>query len=48
MNNKVNELFETWLLEEHNDTIHTKEDLNLAVQDEEYQKLFLKFIGANL
>ena len=45
---QVNVLFESYLHEEHNDTIYTKDDMDLAVQDESFQKLFLEFVEKNL
>lgn len=41
---QVDILFQSWLLEECEDTIHTSDQHIEAQTDEEYQLMFLKFI----
>jgi predicted nuclease of predicted toxin-antitoxin system len=48
LDEQVNVLFESWLFEECNDTIHTSEDHYEASHDEEYQIMFLKFVKESL
>jgi len=45
---QVNVLFQSWLYENCNDSLHTNEDFSNAEQDEDFQIEFLKFVEKNL
>lgn len=48
LNEQVNVLFQSWLFEECEDTIHTSEEHSKASEDEEYQIMFLKFVKESI
>ena len=48
LDEQVNVLFESWLFEKCEDTIHTSEQHYEAAHDEEYQIMFLKFVKESI
>mgnify|MGYP003148590086 CR=1 FL=1 len=48
LDEQVNVLFQSWLHDECEDTIHTSEQHSEASEDEEYQIMFLKFVKESI